>query len=76
VALWNIADRFGRVRSDGVLVPLPLSHAALGRLVGSRPTVSLAIKDLTGDGRLSRTRDGYWVLSSDRGTTHGCGSPM
>lgn len=60
---WHLADRWGRVTPDGVVVPLKLTHDALGRLVGAqRPTVTLALADLGRAGSVSRTSSGGWVL--------------
>jgi CRP/FNR family transcriptional regulator, cyclic AMP receptor protein len=62
--LWHLADRWGRVRPDGVLVPLVLSHRALAQLVGARrPTVSTVIGELARDGELTRTAAGTWLLT-------------
>jgi CRP-like cAMP-binding protein len=59
----QLADRWGRVGPDGLIVPLPLTHQALGRLVGAeRPTVSLAITQLKEAGVLDRRDDASWVL--------------
>jgi CRP-like cAMP-binding protein len=59
----QLADRWGRVGADGLIVPLPLTHQALGRLVGAeRPTVSLAITQLREAGVLDRRDDASWVL--------------
>ena len=42
---------------------LPLTHEALGRLIGARrPTVTLALKVLDGQDRLERLPDGAWLL--------------
>ncbi|HWT94201.1 MAG TPA: helix-turn-helix domain-containing protein, partial [Solirubrobacteraceae bacterium] len=61
--LWHLAERFGRVTPDGVVVPLRLTHEALGHLIGSqRPTVTLALRQLTEAGALHRTPEGAWVL--------------
>jgi CRP-like cAMP-binding protein len=59
----HVAERWGRVAASGVVVPLQLTHETLGRLIGARrPTVSLALKDLSGDGLLERRLDGSWLL--------------
>jgi CRP/FNR family transcriptional regulator, cyclic AMP receptor protein len=59
----HLAERWGRVSSAGVVVPLQLTHEALGRLIGARrPTVSLALKDLATDAMLERRGDGSWLL--------------
>ena len=34
--LWHLAERWGRVSGDGVIVPLALTHRILGQLVGAR----------------------------------------
>jgi hypothetical protein len=61
--LWHLAERWGRVSGDGVVVPLPLTHRMLGELVGARrPTVSTALAALVDRGELSRRRDGTWLL--------------
>ena len=41
---WHLAERWGRITTEGVAIPLTLSHRMLGQLVGARrPTVSTAI---------------------------------
>lgn len=60
--LWHLADVFGSVRSQGVLVPLQLTHERLGRLVGAqRPTVTLALRRLSDAGDAVRVSEG-WML--------------
>jgi CRP/FNR family transcriptional regulator, cyclic AMP receptor protein len=59
----HLAERWGRVGTAGIIVPLRLTHETLGRLVGARrPTVSLALKDLAGQGVVVRRDDGAWLL--------------
>ena len=61
--LWHLAERWGRVSGDGVIVPLALTHRLLGQLVGARrPTVSTALGELAERGELVRRVDGSWVL--------------
>ena len=61
--LWHLTERTGRVGSEGVILPVPLTHELLGRLVGARrPTVSLALKQLTQRGHVARHPEG-WQLS-------------
>lgn len=61
--LWHFADRWGRVRPDGVLVELQLSHQTLGEIVGARrPTVTSALGELREEGRLGTLDDGRWLL--------------
>jgi hypothetical protein len=61
--LWQLADRWGRVTTEGVIVPVALTHQALGHLVGAkRPTVSLALATLDARGTVARRADGSWRL--------------
>jgi CRP/FNR family transcriptional regulator, cyclic AMP receptor protein len=63
---WRLAERWGRVTSDGVVVPLHLKHAVLGMLVGAqRPSVTTALKHLSETGKLERRPDGSWLLSGE-----------
>lgn len=44
---WELADRWGVVRQDGIHVPLQLTHATLSDLVAARrPTVTKALGEL------------------------------
>jgi CRP/FNR family transcriptional regulator, cyclic AMP receptor protein len=59
---WHFAGRWGRVRSDGVLLPLRLTHSVMADLVAARrPTVTSALSDLTRRG-LVQSRDEGWLL--------------
>jgi len=63
---WHLAESWGHVGPDGVIVPLELSHRLLGELIGARrPTVSTALATLGRDGRLRRRPDGGWLLTGD-----------
>ncbi len=63
VLLWHLGDRWGTVHADGVHLPIRLTHAHLARLVGAqRPSVTLALTQLTEAGRLRRGTGGTWVL--------------
>ena len=60
---WHLAERWGRMTSDGVVVPMTLPHRVLGQLVGARrPTVSTALSRLAKDGEIVRRDDGTWLL--------------
>jgi CRP/FNR family cyclic AMP-dependent transcriptional regulator len=68
---WRLADRWGRVTPDGVVVPLRITHAALGKLTGAqRPSVTTALKHLKEDGRIKRRSDGSWLLIGDPPDAH------
>lgn len=44
---WELADRWGTVRQDGVHVPIQITHATLADLVAARrPTVTKALGEL------------------------------
>jgi CRP/FNR family transcriptional regulator, cyclic AMP receptor protein len=64
--LWHLADRFGRVDRDGVLLPLHLSRQVLAELVGAdRESVSRRLRELAERGAvLSHPRG--WRLGGDR----------
>jgi hypothetical protein len=65
VLFWRIAQRWGRVTPEGVLIPLPLTHEVIASLVAaSRPPVSTALAQLSRDGLLQRTRDG-WLMDRE-----------
>jgi len=65
IALFaDLAERFGRVSADGILIDLPLTHDMIGGLVGSRrPTVTLALQQLSSDGLLERRDGNRWKLA-------------
>lgn len=67
---WQLAERWGKVHPEGVVLDLALTHELIGQLVGAqRPTVSLAIRALADDGLLQRTAEGGWLLGHDIGST-------
>ena len=69
--LWHLADRWGRVTVDGVVVPLALSHRMLAELVGARrPTVSAALAELAHEGAVVRRGDGTWLLAQSASPRH------
>jgi hypothetical protein len=64
--LWHLAERWGRVAGDGIVMPLPLPHRIIATLVGARrPTVSTAIARLSEDGTVERRPDGGWLLRGE-----------
>jgi hypothetical protein len=61
--LWHLAERWGRVEIDGVVMPLELTHQMLADLVGSRrPSVTTALKRLADAGEITQDADGGWRL--------------
>ncbi len=62
---WHFAARWGRVRSDGTLLPLRLTHVVLADLVAAqRPTVTSALAELGRRGLVRAVDDG-WLLSGE-----------
>jgi CRP/FNR family transcriptional regulator, cyclic AMP receptor protein len=62
---WHLAARWGRVGSDGVTVPLTLTHAVLAELAAARrPTVTSALTQLAKRG-LVLPYDGGWLLTGE-----------
>jgi hypothetical protein len=63
LTLWHVAERWGRVGRDGIVVDLPLSHQRLADLVGAhRPSVTSALGELSRSGTVSRRESGEWLL--------------
>jgi CRP-like cAMP-binding protein len=61
--MTHFAGRWGRVTPDGVVVDLPLTHSELGDLIGARrPTVTIAVAQLTDEGALRRLEAGQWLI--------------
>jgi hypothetical protein len=66
VLFWYLADRWGRVTSDGIVVDVALTHELVAGIVGARrPGVTSALGELQRAGQLSRREDGRWVLLGD-----------
>lgn len=64
--LWHLADQFGRVTREGVVLALPLTHQVIARLAGaSRPSVSSALKVLENDGQIGKLAGGGFVLHGE-----------
>lgn len=61
--LWDLAARWGVAQSDGIRVPVKLTHAVLADLAGARrPSVSTALGRLTATAEILATKDG-WLLT-------------
>lgn len=62
---WHMADRWGRVRSEGVLLPVALTHSVLADLVAARrPTVTSALSELSRQG-LVMPEGAAWLLRGE-----------
>jgi CRP/FNR family transcriptional regulator, cyclic AMP receptor protein len=60
--MWLLAESWGRVTAAGTVLPLSLTHEVLGELIGARrPTVTLALNELTKRGAIVR-EDRGWLL--------------
>jgi CRP/FNR family transcriptional regulator, cyclic AMP receptor protein len=63
LALWHLADDWGRVTPDGIVVPVPLTHEMLGMLVGARrPAVTSSLGELATRGRVVQEHGGFRLL--------------
>jgi CRP-like cAMP-binding protein len=62
--LWHLANRFGRVTRDGVVIPIPLSQGDIGEFLGvSRHAVLDALKPLRDHRVADQRRDMTWWLA-------------
>jgi CRP/FNR family transcriptional regulator, cyclic AMP receptor protein len=60
----DLAERFGRMTAEGILIDLSLTHAVIGGLVGSRrPSVTLALHTLASEGLLIRLSPDRWKVT-------------
>jgi CRP-like cAMP-binding protein len=58
--LWELADRYGVVRPDGVHLGVPLTHELLAHLAAARrPSVSAALSRLSEAGLVARSGRGF-----------------
>jgi CRP/FNR family transcriptional regulator, cyclic AMP receptor protein len=61
--MWLLAERWGQVTRFGTHLPLQLTHETLGLLIGaSRPSVSLALRELCDRGALIKQDRGWFLL--------------
>jgi CRP/FNR family transcriptional regulator, cyclic AMP receptor protein len=64
--LWHLADRWGRVGADGIVLPLPLTQQMLAELAAARrPSVNQALRELAERGLLDARSGGGWTLYGD-----------
>jgi CRP/FNR family cyclic AMP-dependent transcriptional regulator len=63
---WHLADRWGRVERQGVVVHLRISQSTLADLVSARrPSVSHALAGLREQGLLLQSAPGRWELHGE-----------
>jgi CRP/FNR family cyclic AMP-dependent transcriptional regulator len=63
--LWLLAESWGHVGSAGTTLPVSLTHDALGALIGARrPTVTLALGELSERGAIVRQERGWLLLEA------------
>ncbi len=68
---WHLADRWGRVTPDGVVLTARLTHTVISQLTGlRRPTVSLALAELERDGEIVRVAKDCWVIRRRTAVDH------
>jgi CRP/FNR family transcriptional regulator, cyclic AMP receptor protein len=58
----RLAARWGHAAPDGTVIPLALTHAQIGELIGAqRPSVSAALGQLRRQRLLARVPGGWWL---------------
>lgn len=64
LTLWHLAERYGRVSTDGVVLRLPrVSHDLLAEMIGARrPSVTGAVNALEKRGLIARRDRRTWLL--------------
>jgi len=71
LALWHVAERWGRVTPRGVALTLRLTHELLADLVAAqRPSVTLSLQHLERDGRIERRDGAIYLLGEPPSATH------
>jgi CRP/FNR family cyclic AMP-dependent transcriptional regulator len=64
VLLTHLAERWGRVTPDGIVVPLQLTHRRIAMLVGAqRPTVTAALSRMAAESVVVRTPERGFLLT-------------
>jgi hypothetical protein len=63
--MWLLAESWGQVTTAGTLLPMAMTHDALGALIGARrPTVTLALGELSERGAIVRQDRGWLLLEA------------
>jgi CRP-like cAMP-binding protein len=64
MTLWLLAQQCGRMTGEGLMLPLSFTHEALSQITAARrPTISLALRQLQGDGTIVLRADGQTLLT-------------
>jgi CRP-like cAMP-binding protein len=68
--MWLLAESWGRVTPSGTTLPLSLTHELLGAMIGARrPTVTLALGELTERGAVVHQDRGWLLLERPEPTS-------
>ena len=66
VLFAHLADRFGKVTPQGIVIPIHLTQQDLGKLVGAtRQSINAALGQLAERGALQTRGDGNWLLEPE-----------
>ena len=70
LTLWHLADRWGRVTAEGVVVDLPkLTHEMIASMIAARrPSVTTGLRNLRELGLVEVQSRGRWLLRGDPAT--------
>jgi len=61
--LWRLAEQFGSMTREGLLVRLPFTHVQLAEMIAARrSTVTMAVSRLVAEERLRRPGRNQWLL--------------
>jgi CRP-like cAMP-binding protein len=73
--LWHLAERWGTVQAEGVLLRLPLTHEVLSQLIAvRRPSVTVGLGELRRRGAVE-TVPGGWLLRQAPAAHRGAVAP-
>jgi hypothetical protein len=60
----HLADRWGRVTPEGIVIPLRLTHSVIAQLTGlRRPSVSISLAELEREGEVVRLSKDAWLIA-------------
>ena len=66
----HLADRWGRVTPEGIVLPLRLTHTVIAQLTGlRRPSVSISLGELERAGEIVRLTKGSWLIAHTAAVT-------